>query len=165
MFLYLSCVTFTKVSLVGYWTDIIFSIIIVLVVGRLVLFTKREKHWLSQVLRGITIASIIYIFGLLFLNLINSFAWDTLKMKSFYYQNIDERLFNAYFKPVGSYAGGEGSFWITESPKYFPIIEIEKHYDRTVLWDFRIKEWEGEPINQNNVVKSYVKDEIINKGK
>ena len=116
-------------------------------------------------LRTLTILSSVVVFGLIGLNLINPFAWDTFKMRSFYYVNVDGRLFNAYFKPVGAYAGGEGNFWITETPKYFPTIEIEKFYNRTVLWDFSATEWEGEPIDQNKVVKSYIKDEIIDKEK
>ncbi len=160
---YLLTVFLTDISLVGYWTDIIFSIILVSF-GLLTVFrSKSKKTWLILTIKTLTIASSIVVFGLLGLNLINPIAWDTFKMRSFYYENVDGRLFNAYFKPVGAYAGGEGSFWITETPKYFPIIEIEKFYNRTVLWDFRATEWEGEPIDQNAVVNSCIQEDVIDK--
>ena len=86
-------------------------------------------------------------------------------MKSFNYVNIEGRLFQAYFKPVGSYSGGEGVFWITETPKYFPLIEYRQFYDGAILWDFRSSEWDGQPVNQIEVVKSYIRSEIIDKKK
>ncbi len=46
--------------------------------------------------------------------------------------------FNAYFKSVRFYAGGYGNFWITECPKYFPLIEQEVYYKRT--WDNNFKD-------------------------
>jgi hypothetical protein len=103
--------------------------------------------------------------GLLGLSLMLPFAWDILKLRSFYYESVDGRLFNAYFRPVGAYSGGEGNFWITESPKYFPLVEISKYYKHAILWDFRATEWEGEPINQHEIVRRYVKEEIIDKKK
>ena len=160
---YLLTVLFTDLSLTGYWTDIIFSILLVSTSLFIVFKRKTERPWLTSTLRTLTVMSSIVVFGSLGLNLINPFAWDTFKMQSFIYQNVDGRLFNAYFKPVGAYAGGEGSFWITESPKYFPLIEMEKFYDGAVLWDFRVTEWEGETVDQNEVIKSFVMDEIIEK--
>ena len=84
-------------------------------------------------------------------------------MKSFNYVKIEGRLFQAYFKPVGSYSGGEGVFWITETPKYFPLIEYRQFYDGAILWDFRSSEWDGQTVNQIEVVKSYIRSEIIDK--
>ncbi|MCZ2131369.1 MAG: hypothetical protein LC109_14030 [Bacteroidia bacterium] len=74
---------------------------------------------------------------------------------------MDSRLFNAYFKPVGSYAGGYGQFWISETPKFFPIIEWEVYYDRTVDWDFNDDNYDGQDTYE--VVKSYIKNKVINK--
>lgn len=160
---YLITVLLTDLSLTGYWTDIIFSILLVLI-GLLTVFKfKSDKSWLNISLKTLTIISSIVVFGLVGLNLINPFAWDTFKMKSFYFEKVNGRLFNANFKPVGAYAGGEGVFWITESPNFLPFIEIEKYYNGAILWDFRLTEWEGEPINQNEVLKNYIQDEVIEK--
>ena len=163
--IYLLIVLFTGYSLTGYWTDIIISLVLVTITLIVVFKRKTEKQWKTILLRAIAILCSVVVYGLLGLSLINPFSWDTLKMRSFYFQEVDGRLFNAYFKPVGAYAGGEGNFWITESPIYFPLIEIQKYYDRTVLWNFRVDEWDGQPIDQNGVVKSYIIDEIIEKGK
>lgn len=107
----------------------------------------------------------LIIFGLLGLNFTNPFALDTFKLRSFYYQSVDGRLFNAYFKPVGAYSGGEGNFWITEVPKFFPIIEKRVYYDRTVLWNFNNDTFDGQPVDNYKVVKQYIKDEVIDKKK
>ena len=74
-------------------------------------------------------------------------------------------MFHAYFKPVGSYSGGEGNFWITESPLYFPFIEKDVYYEHAVLHDFSDGYWDGRPINNYEVVKSYIKDDVINQGR
>lgn len=162
---YLATVLLTDISLTGFWTDVVFSICLSVFALRLVFKNKTDSFWLTMTLKTTNILCSIIVFGLLGLNLINPFAWDTFKLRSFYYQSVDGRLFNAYFKPVGAYSGGEGNFWITESPKYFPLIEIEKYYEHAILWDFRDTEWEGEPVDQNKIVRSYIKDEIIEKQK
>lgn len=160
---YLASVILTDISFTGYWTDIIFSILLVSI-GLLTVFKHTSrKTWLNTSLKTLTIIYSVMVFGLGGLNLINPFTWNTFKMKSFYLEEIDGRIFNAYFKPVGAYSGGEGVLWITESPKLLPFIEIEKHYNGTVLWDFRITEWEGDPVDQAEIVKNYILDEVIEK--
>jgi hypothetical protein len=163
--LYLATVLLTDFSLVGFWTDIIFSILFSLYVLRLVFKNKTHKLWLTLILRTISVLCSLIIFGLLGFNLTNPFVRDTFKLRSFYYQSVDGRLFNAYFKPVGSYSGGEGNFWITEVPKFFPIIEKRVYYDRTVLWNFNNDTSDGQPVNNYEVVKEYIKNEIIDKKK
>jgi hypothetical protein len=162
---YLLTVLTTDISLQGYWTDIFFSVFLSFFTLTIVLRKNTDKGWLTKVLRRTTLVCSSIVFGLIVLNLINPFAWDTLKLRSFKEQRVEGRIFHAYFKPVGAYAGGEGNFWITESPKYFPIIEIEKFYHRTVPWDFRLKEWEGKPVDQYEIVKDYILSEIIAKEK
>jgi hypothetical protein len=99
------------------------------------------------------------------LNAANPFALDTLKLKSFYFQSVDGKLFNAYFKPVGAYSGGYGNFWITQSPKLFPLVERRVYWERTVHHDFGDDTFDGEPIDNYQVVREYIKDEVINKSK
>lgn len=163
--LYLLTILFTHISLTGFWTDIIISIILSVFALILVFNGKTKALWLTITLKVINTICALSVFALLGFNLSNPFSWDTLKLRSFYFQSVDGRIFNAYFKPVGAYSGGEGNFWITESPKYFPLIEIEKYYKHAVLWDFRATEWDGEPIDQNEVVRGYIKDEVIDKQK
>ena len=163
--IYLIVVLGTDFSLIGFWTDVIFSSVLVTILLKIIFKRKTNKVWLTLSIRIVGVICSIVVYGLLALNILNPFSWDTIKMKSFYYQKVDGRLFNAYFKPVGAYSGGQGNFWITESPIYFPIIEVRKYYDRTVHWDFRIDNWEGEPVDQNEVVKGYIKEEIIEKDK
>jgi len=159
--IYLIIVISTDISLTGYWSDILFSMIIVIITLKVNFTSSNEKRWKTLLSRSISVLCSILVFGLIALHLITPFSQNSFKMRSFYFENIDERLFNAYYKPVGAYAGGQGSFWITESPVYFPVIEIQKYYNPTVHWDFRIKEWEGKPVDQQEEVRDYIKNEIL----
>lgn len=163
--LYSFAVLLTDYSLTGFWTDVIFSVLFSILSLRLIFKNQTDTKWLTLTLRRTTSFFAIIILGLLGLNLINPFSWDTLKLQSFYFQKVDGRLFNAYFKPVGAYAGGYGNFWITETSTFFPIIEREIYYDRTVDYDFNDDNWEGKLIDNQEVVKTYIKDEVINKQK
>jgi energy-coupling factor transporter transmembrane protein EcfT len=161
--IYLSIVLLTDISLVGFWTDIIFSILLALFSLRIVFKNKSNRTRLTITLKTITVILSIIVFGLITFSFTNIFIWDTFKMRSFYYQKVDGRIFHAYFKPVGSYSGGQGNFWITESPIYFPIIEKRVYYDRTVHWDFNSDTFDGEPVDNYQVVKRYIEDKVINK--
>jgi hypothetical protein len=163
--LYLATVLLTDFSLIGFWTDVIFSILLSILTLRLVFKSKTNKPWLTVTLRITNILCSLIVSVLLGLNLMNPFAWDTFNMRSFYYQSVYGRLFNAYFKPVGAYAGDYGNFWITETPKYFPIIEWRVYWDRTVDWDFRDDTFDGQPVDNYEIVRSYIKDEVIDKNK
>lgn len=155
--LYLSTVFFTKISLVGFWTDIIFSILLSITALFIVFKNIVRELWL----RVINIFCSLIVFILLALNFANPFVSDTFKLRSFYFISVDGRLFNAYFKPVGAYAGGMGNFWISETPKYLPVIEWEVYWDRTVDYDFNEDNFDGEPID--NIVRNYIKYEVIDK--
>ena len=161
---YLVTVLFTDVSLTGYWTDAIFSALLVSITLKIVFKHKVKANWLSRSLRTLAVLNSIVVFGLIAQDLINPLAWNKLSTRSFYFQSVDERLFNAYFTPVGAYAGGEGNFWISESPAYLPIIEIEKFYHRAILWDFNASEFDGQALNQGEIVKAYINEEVIEKG-
>lgn len=162
---YISTVLFSDISLTGFWTDVIFSILLSLYALRLVFKHTTGQPWLTWTLRVTNIICSILVFGLLGLNLISPFVKDTFKLRSFYYQRVDGRLFNAYFKPVGAYSGGYGNFWITETPKFFPIIEWRVYWDRTVHHDFSADTFDGEPIDNYEVVRIYIKDEVMDRNK
>lgn len=163
--IYILALVKLKISLYGYWTDVVFSII-ASVITLIIVFNYGVKSiWLNRTLKIVTGISVTLVAVFLFLTHINPFGWDKFKMRAFYNKEVNNRMFNAYFSPVGAYAGGEGSFWITEVPKFFPIIEIERYYDRTILWNFREDTFDGKPVNQDEMVISYIKDEVINKEK
>jgi hypothetical protein len=160
---YLLMLWLTPLSLVGFWTDIILAILLS-VVSLIVTFRRKAaSRWLTITLRLTASALSTVVFGLIFYAFTNIFILDTFKLRSFYYQKVDGRIFHAYFKPVGAYAGGWGNFWITESPKYFPIVEWQVYYDRTVHWDFGADSSEGQPVDNYEVVRDYIKDEVIDK--
>jgi hypothetical protein len=153
----------TNLSLVGFWTDIITAILLSIII-LIVTFRKRTASRPSTIALRLTASALsAVVFGLIFLAFTNIFILDTFKMRSFYYLRVDGRIFHAYFKPVGAYAGGQGNFWITESPKYFPVVEWPVYYDRTVRWDFSADSSEGQPVDNYEVVRSYIQDEVIDK--
>jgi hypothetical protein len=157
---YLLMLWLTNLSLVGFWTDIIAAILLS-IISLIVTFRKKSASRSSTIALRLTASALsAVVFGLIFLAFTNIFILDTFKMRSFYYLKVDGRIFHAYFKPVGAYAG---NFWITESPKYFPIVEWPVYYDRTVQWDFSADSSEGQPVDNYEVVRSYIKDEVIDK--
>ena len=162
---YLVIVLFTDYSLTGFRTDVIFSILFSIFVLVLVFKRNTLSRWLKISLCSIAILCAVTVFGLIALNFTNPFIFDLFKLRSFYFQKVNGRMFNAYFKPVGAYSGLQGNFWITESPLYFPLIEKRVYYEHAVHHDFSDDYWEGEPVDNYEVVKSYIKDEVINKGR
>lgn len=163
---YLGITLTTGYSLTGFWTDPIFSVLLCIIALILVFKDKTKSIWFSILLKTTNIICSLIVLGLLFLNLFNPYAWPNFKgLHSFSFQKIDDRLFHAYFSPVGIYSGGYGKFWITESPKYFPIIEHRVYYNDAVDHDFNNDTFEGRPIDNEEVVKSYIRDEVINKNK
>jgi energy-coupling factor transporter transmembrane protein EcfT len=149
-------------SLTGFWTDIIFSISLFIFSLVFAFKRKMEKRWLTIAVRAISISFIYVIFSLLspFMTI---FFPDTFKLKSFYLLKVDSRIFNAYFKPVGAYSGGYGNFLITESPKYFAIIERPVYFDRTVHYDFSEDTFDGKPVNNKEIITQIIVENIINK--
>lgn len=152
---YLATVLLTHISLTGYWTDVILSVILSISV----LVTSSSNSFT----RTTDILCALLVFILFGLHVFNPFAWDTWKLRSFYYQPVDGRLFNAYFKPVGAYAGGYGRFWISETSKFFPVIEWRVYLDRSVDHDFNNDTFEDEPIDNNEVVRECIRTYVIYK--
>lgn len=162
---YIATVLLTDISLVGFWTDILFSIVLSTITLIFVFKRRTNKLWLTITLKIMNVLCLLTVMGLLGLNLVSPFFWDILKLRTFYYQSVDGRLFNAYFKPVGAYSGGYGNFWITETPKYFPLIEWSVYFNRTVHHDFSDDTFDDEPIDNYEVVRNYIKEEVIDKQK
>lgn len=159
--IYLAIVLFTGFSFTGFWTDIIFSIL--LAIYSIQFVVKNRRNGYSKMGLGVNVVCSCIVIIALVLNLLNPFAWSQLRLRSFYFQSVDGRLFNAYFKPVGAYSGGYGNFWITETIKYFPLIEWEVYYKRTFDYDLNDDTFEGQPIDNYEVVRNNIQREVIEK--
>lgn len=162
---YLFLVLTTDYSLTGFWSDVLFAVGFSLFLLVIVFWNRASRPWLTLTLRATALACFLVVHGLLAINLSNPFVWDTFKLRSFYLQRVEGRLFSAYFKPMGAYSGGYGNFWITESPRFFPLVEKRVYWDRTVHHDFSSDTFDGQPVDNYEVVKEYVRDEVISKGK
>lgn len=162
---YLLIVLLTDFSIIGFWPDVIFSILLSIFGFRLIFKKNADNLWLTISIKTTNIICTLIVFGLLGLNVTSLFALDTLKLRSFYFQKVNGRLFNAYFKPVGAYAGGYGNFWITESPRYFPIIEWRVYWEKSVHHDFGSNNFDGKTLDNEAMVRIYIKDNIIDKNK
>ena len=160
---YTAMLFFTDFSLTGFWTDIIFALAFAFFALRLAFKYNSPNFGLTLFIRIVTIVCSLALFSLGALKSNYPYTSDTLKLRSFIFQKVEGRIFNAYFKPVGAYAGGYGNFWITESPKYFPIVERQVYYDRTIDWDFNDETFDGKPVNNKEIVKSYIRSEVLKK--
>lgn len=162
--LYFLLFLFSEITLTGFWTDVIVAVLLV-TMNWLNVFKqgKSSKKIIFNLSIIISISATTICLGIA-AKFLNPWNWGSIKTRSFCFQQIKGRLFNAYFTPVGAYSGGEGQFWISESPLYCPLIEIEIYYDRTVDWDFRNEEWDGQKIDQNEVVRAYIMEHILAEG-
>lgn len=159
MLVYGLTVLLTDFSLTGFWTDILFSISLFIFSVVITFRHKTEKRWLTITLRTISICFFFVVYSFL-TPFMTMFFLDTFKLRSFCFIKVDGRLFNAYFKPVGAYSGGYGNFLITESPKYFPLTETPFYYNRTVHHDFSEDISEGEPVDNREIIRQIVKEQI-----
>jgi hypothetical protein len=152
----------TTYSLTGFWTDIVCSISL-FVCSLIVTFRhKANTRYLTVALRAISICFFVVV--LHFLSPFNTiFFADTFKLRSFYFIRVDDRIFNAYFKPVGAYSGGYGNFLVTESPHYFPLIEHPVYYNRTSHHDFSEDTFEGQAIDNKEIIRQIILENILHK--
>ena len=160
---YLLTLMFTSFSFAGYWTDVAATLILYGYSLWRLFKSVNVINWLKWVLRIANLSVVVFITWLVYVVISNPFSVDKLKLRGFYFQVVDGRLFNAYFKPVGAYSGGYGNFWIAEMPKWFPIIERQVYWERAVHHDFGEDVAEGEVVDNYEVVKEYIRNEVIAK--
>lgn len=160
--IYLAGLVF-EISITGYWSDVFFSISVALIMF-LYIFKYDSGNGVLTLISRITCTLIlILVVGSLLHQASTPFFLDKLKLTTFHFIEVNNRLFHAYFIPTGAYSGGEGTFWITESYPFIPFIEIEQYYHHAILWDFRLDKWDGSSVNQNDIVTGIIEREIIQK--
>lgn len=152
---------FTPLSFIGFWFDFFMIYFMTFFCLWVTILLNKRGTLKMRVAKIISVVNLC-ILGL-FMNFlqINPYNFDHFKLTSFNFIVLEGRLFHAYFKPVGAYAGGEGQFWITESNLLIPFVEKEVFYDRTCMWDFGNLEFEGYPVNQNKIVETYIKEHVL----
>jgi len=159
---YLLILIFTDFSFTGFWTDVIFTILL-LTFSLIVVYRKKtDNPKLTRTLRSTALISSIVVFVYMLFAFANPFAFLSYqKMRHFSNIVVENRNFNAYFFPTGAYGRGYGSFRITESPKYFPIIEWTVYSEKATDTDFNMDKLEDTPIE--DVVKAMIENEVIKK--
>lgn len=151
---YLSIVILTKISLVGFWTDVFFTI--GLSCASSFYIFKSKMPMIGKVVHSICFG---FVLSMVLVGATTPFFWEYLKTRSFCFRKADGRLFNAYFRPVGSYSGGYGRLSITETYKYFPLIEWQVFYNKAVDWDFVKDKYDGQPVD--SVVLGYIMHNVL----
>ena len=112
-------------------------------------------------IRTANLIGLVLILSFTYSHITNPFVIDTLKLRGFYFVQVNDRWYNAYFKPVGAYSGGQGNFWISEVPKYFPVIEHLVYYEHAVHHDFgKDMDFEMHPVDNREVVRTYINREV-----
>lgn len=161
--IYLVVIIFTDYSLSGYCTDVILTILLFAYSISSLIRGAKTVGWMKWLLHATSLCVSVFIAWLVWVVVINPFSIDTLKLRGFYFQSVEGRLFSAYFKPVGAYSGGFGNFWITEMPKYFPLLERQVYWDRAVHHDFSDDMVDREPVDNYEIVRRYIREEVIAK--
>lgn len=164
LILYLSMVSFTRFSLLGYYPDFFFTFILSIISLSVVLIRSNQLYWKNWIPRSVVFIAVLWIIGIGINKVRFPRFQENLNVHSFYTIRVDGRTFNAYFQPVGSYRSGYGSFWITENKKYFPIIEWQVYYCSISHYDFSDENWDGQGTKPKEVFKNIIREEIIEKG-
>lgn len=146
MIIYLAIIILTPFSFIGFWTDVLFTIGIVIFSIAKLNNGNIDNKVLRITHRLTTIGIAIIVIGIVGIHLINPFLWTVYKTK------IAETTINGnyieldYFKPIGAWGCGNGSYWKTKTLKYFPIIEFETYKNNCTHedWGYYIKtgKWE-----------------------
>jgi len=159
---YLAVVLLTDYSFIGYWSDIGITVVFTYLSLKYLFRNKPGVspiwRFLSKMVHASCVVMVIFLFSS---QLLNPFLIDTLKLRSFHFVEIEGRFYHAYFKPVGAYSGGYGNLSITESPTWLPIIEHQIHWNRSVHHDFYNDTFDGVPIDNRDVIRNYIRDEIL----
>lgn len=160
---WLVIVLLTPFSLVGFWTDAIFFPAFTIWLFKTAYRKDRPATFPTALTKlfALLLAGAMVFLGIT--GLANPFVFDFFKIRSFRYLKVEGRIFHAYFKPVGAYSGGQGNFWITESPVFFPLIEKKVYYEHAVHHDFNDDEWEGQPVDNYKIAKDYIREKVIEK--
>jgi hypothetical protein len=149
---------FTKYSLTGFWTDVIFFLALLIILTLSLYKTKSGNLPLLSMFRIFSLSTLVITiayYGYAYMN-----AFDIRKdTKSLKTQKINGRRFHPYFQPVGSWGKGYGLFWITESPKLLPFIEKTVFVENGTDYDFDDTQFDGTPIEE--IVRNYILEYII----
>lgn len=123
MTIYFLVVMLTPFSLTGFWTDNLFALGLVIFSINRLYKGKIENKITKTVFRFTTLISAVVVFGIIGLHAINPFSWNTVKTKMVERTTNGNLIEMGYFKPTGAWGCGYGSYWKTQTLKYFPIIE------------------------------------------
>ena len=136
----------TPFSLTGFWTDIIFALILV-VFSLYWLFKHKIENKVVRLLFNITtIISSFLVLVLIVIYAINPYSWTVLQTKFIESKTNGNFIELNYFRPTGAWGCGYGTYWESKTLKYFPLIEHITHENDCTQddWGYYIKtgKWE-----------------------
>lgn len=146
MLIYFPFVLFSKYSITGFWSDIIFSCILIFISIILSFKFKHENKILIRLNKGISIFYSVTFCLVVGIKIINPFNWTIFSTSQIEYKIKNSEITISYFEPTGAWGCGHGKYWETKTFLYFPIIEKEVYVDNCSLedWSYFIKfgRWE-----------------------
>ncbi len=154
--LYFLLILFLKISLIGFWTDIICATV-------LIYSNFRALRRINKVFLRNTLFSLNVLYSvILFITTLSTLH----RADSFYFIEVDGRLFNAYVQRGFSLPPCSDNLSITETSKCFPFFEKGKFYESKFI-DFEVIETDGTGTDKEKIksLKWYIKNEVIKKNK
>lgn len=148
--IYFLSMIFLGISWVGFWTDVLCSVILIYFSYKSV--TTFEDTVTRVFVYGLSslyiIIFIIWSFGMLMVQPFND--------ENYYYIKMDDRLFNAYASHTASLPS-RSNLLITETFIFCPFLEVNKFYIDN-FYDF-----DGNKAEKMSTLKHYIENEIIDK--
>ncbi len=147
-------------SLIGVWTEIICLIIFVY-------FTFKTRHKTDNgIIKGIVCCfNSLYVIVIL-LYLIGTFLGTLYRNDTFYFIEVENRLFNAYVYRPFALPPTSDKLTISETSIFYPFLEIPKWYEGKFI-DFEVIETDGNGTKDEKIatLKRHIQYMIKNENK
>lgn len=150
---------FLRISLIGIWSDIIVLIFLLIISFKSLLRFKKGilKFFLY-------IINIFFVFLITIAILSISLTIDCNKVQSFYFEKIDNRVFNVYYYPESKIFNRGGSLSIKEVVPFCPLLEKEIYHE-SKFWEFINNGTDSIEHKEKNklFIRDYISVQVMNK--
>lgn len=159
--IYLLLIFYSNYSLAGFWSDIYFTLILILTSILFVFKRNQFDKWFSVVCKFIQLCCLIVCTYFVISNLNSYVFWDRLKTRSFMNINCLDKQYNAYFHPVGAYSGGYGNVSVTKKLRYLPLFEEDVTFIHAIHYDLSEDFEDGSKLNHKHILSELIWEQFV----
>lgn len=158
--IYLLLIFYSQFSLAGFWSDIYFTLILILFSIIFVFKRNQLDKWFSRTCKTIQIGCLGVCAYFIISNLNNSVFWGRTETKTFSNITIQNQTYNAYFHPVKLFTGGYGNVSVTRKLSFLPIFEYDVCLIKGIKYDLSEDVYEGYKLDHTIVLKELISEKL-----